>query len=94
MLRRHPLFLHRVFLSMGAKIPSGLGRENTMDLQKEITIREVTVDDLPRIHEIAVAGWQPIFGRSRLIVGDEMWNDLWSGWDERWFLYTPDTWDG
>jgi ribosomal protein S18 acetylase RimI-like enzyme len=49
------------------------------------TIRLSTDDDKARIHEIAVAAWRPIFGRYRLIVGDEMWNDMWGGWDKNWF---------
>ena len=58
------------------------------------SIREATVDDLARIHEIAVAGWRPIYERFRMIVGDGMWNDLWPDWEERWFAFTPDTWNG
>ncbi|MBM3239629.1 GNAT family N-acetyltransferase [Candidatus Poribacteria bacterium] len=56
-----------------------------MTNQTSGTIRLSTDNDKTRIHEIAVAAWRPIFGRYRLIVGDEMWNDLWSGWDKNWF---------
>jgi len=49
------------------------------------TIRLSTDDDKSRIHEIAVAAWRPIFERYRLIVGDEMWKDVWAGWDKDWF---------
>jgi ribosomal protein S18 acetylase RimI-like enzyme len=41
--------------------------------------------DKPRIHEIAVAAWKPIFERYRLIVGNEMWKNVWGGWDKDWF---------
>ncbi len=57
------------------------------------TIRRATADDLPRIHELAVLGWRPIYKQFRLIVGDEMWNALWSDWEESWFALEPDTWD-
>ena len=56
-----------------------------MKLKTPGTIRSSTDEDKPHIHEIAVAAWQPIFNRYRLIVGDEMWNDVWKGWDEDWF---------
>lgn len=58
------------------------------------TIRPATPADLPRIHEIAVAAWQPIFNRYRCIVGEEMWNDLWRGWEDAWVVYTPESWHG
>lgn len=48
------------------------------------TIRHSTDDDKPKIHEIAVAAWTPIFDRYRLIAGDEMWNDVWRGWEKTW----------
>jgi len=57
-------------------------------------IRPATAEDLPRLHDIAVAAWRPIFERYRLIVGEAMWNDVWRGWDQSWFLYTPETWPG
>lgn len=57
-------------------------------------IRLATVDDLPRIHEIAVAAWQPIYNRYRCIVGEKMWNDVWGGWEEGWVRYTPESWHG
>ena len=53
------------------------------------TIREISDKDLPRVHEIAVAGWQPIYARFRLIVGAEMWQDLWGNWEEGWFTHSP-----
>lgn len=65
-----------------------------MDIQTPGTIRPAEPKDLPRLHEIAVAAWRPIFDRYRLIVGEEMWNDVWRGWDQSWFLYTPETWPG
>ena len=57
-------------------------------------IRLATGDDLGRIHEIAVAGWTPIFTRYRYIVGERMWNDVWGGWEKKWFLHTADQWHG
>ena len=50
------------------------------------TIRHSTDDDKLRIHEIAVEAWTPIFDRYRMIAGDEMWNDVWKGWEEGWFI--------
>ena len=65
-----------------------------MGKQTAGTIRATTAEDLGRIHEIAVAGWTPIFERYRLIVGDELWNDVWRGWEEGWCAYTPESWHG
>ena len=57
------------------------------------TIRRLEKSDFSRVHEIAVAGWRPIFERYRLLAGDEMWNDVWGGWERDWFAYTPQTWN-
>jgi len=62
--------------------------------QTSDNIRDIAPADLPRIHEIAVAGWRPIFTRYRRIVGDEMWQDLWGGWEKGWVAHTPETWNG
>lgn len=48
-------------------------------------IRPSTDEDKPRIHEIAVAAWKPIFDRYRLILGDRIYDDVYAGWDENWF---------
>ena len=56
------------------------------------TIRRATADDLPRVRELVVAGWRPIYGRYRLIIGDEMWNDLFAGWEETWLPFDLDAW--
>ncbi|NOZ22750.1 MAG: GNAT family N-acetyltransferase [Planctomycetes bacterium] len=53
-------------------------------------IRPAASADLDRVHDIAVAGWIPIFERYRLIVGDRMWNDIWKGWEENWFPPTAE----
>ncbi len=58
------------------------------------TIRPATVDDLPRIHEIAVDAWTPIFGRYRLIVGERLWRDVWGGWERNWLRFEPEQWHG
>jgi ribosomal protein S18 acetylase RimI-like enzyme len=68
--------------------------ENRMKNPSPGTIRHATAGDLPRLHEIVVAAWRPIFERYRLIVGEEMWNDLWGDWERGWVLYTPETWPG
>ena len=57
-------------------------------------IRPATVDDLQRIHEIAVQAWTPIFNRYRCIVGDRMWQDVWGGWDANWVRFSPNNWHG
>ena len=57
-------------------------------------IRLATVADLLRIHEIAVAGWTPIFNRYRCIVGDRLWQDGWGGWQKTWVLFDSNTWHG
>ena len=57
-------------------------------------IREINAKDLPRVHEIAVAGWRPIYARYRMIVGETMWQDLWGNWEEGWFAHSPETWKG
>lgn len=51
-------------------------------------IRPIRDDDQPRVHQIAVAGWQPVFARYRLIAGERMWRDLWGGWEEGWFAHS------
>ena len=63
-----------------------------MSEQTAGNIRLATVDDLPRIHEITVAGWQPIFSRYRCIVGEKMWNDVWGGWEKDWVRHTAESW--
>ena len=65
-----------------------------MDEQAPGNIRLATVDDLPRIHEIAVAGWLPIFTRYRHLVGEKMWDDVWGGWDQDWFRLDAESWHG
>ncbi len=56
-----------------------------MKMQTMGTILPSTEADKPHIREIAVAAWTPIFNRYRLIVGDEMWGDVFGGWAENWF---------
>ncbi|MEW6756468.1 MAG: GNAT family N-acetyltransferase [Candidatus Latescibacterota bacterium] len=53
-------------------------------------LRPVCEQDLPRIHQIAVAAWRPIFARYRLIVGEEMWQDLWGDWEGTWCAPSPE----
>lgn len=44
-------------------------------------IRHAAADDLPRIHQISVAAWTPIYEhRRKYVVGDEIFKDLWGGW--------------
>jgi len=50
-----------------------------------VQIRAAVLEDLEQIHEIAVAGWIPIFDLYRLIVGERMWGDVWGGWEANWF---------
>ena len=52
-------------------------------------IRAAGAADRQRIHEIAVAGWRPIYARFRMIVGERMWQDLWGDWEESWFADAP-----
>lgn len=58
--------------------------------ERSLVVRPSRLEDLQRIHEIAVGGWTPIFNRYRMIVGDRMWNDMWGGWEQNWFPPTPD----
>ena len=58
------------------------------------SIREAGAVDQQRIHEIAVAGWRPIYARFRLIVGERMWQDLWGNWEESWFANAPEQYPG
>ncbi|MBM4081677.1 MAG: GNAT family N-acetyltransferase [Planctomycetes bacterium] len=57
-------------------------------------IRRATTDDLARIHQVAVAAWTPIYERFRHDVGDEMFNDVWAGWEANWFKLSPEQWHG
>ena len=62
-------------------------------MQTTGTVRRATPDDLPRIRELVVAGWRPIYRQYRLIAGDRMWNDLWAGWEENWLPLDLQAWD-
>ena len=44
------------------------------------TIRKASVSDLPRIQEIGVAAWRPIYQRCQHILGDETFFDMFGGW--------------
>ena len=44
---------------------------------------EDTADKLA-IHDLAVAAWTPIMERYRMIVGGELWEAVWGGWQETW----------
>ena len=59
-----------------------------MDITAHSRIRRVTAEDLPRVHEIAVAAWRPSYERCRLIRGEKMWHDLVEGWEKGWQCFT------
>ncbi len=40
--------------------------------------------DKAAVHAIAVAAWEPIMRRYRLIVGPDLWNAVWRGWQDTW----------
>ena len=47
-------------------------------------IRNASVPDLDRLHEIAVAAWTPIHDSCLRILGDAIFSDMFSGWYLNW----------
>jgi len=48
----------------------------------EVVIREFSSEDLPRLLEIAVAAWEPVFASFRRILGDELFELIHPDWQE------------
>jgi ribosomal protein S18 acetylase RimI-like enzyme len=51
-----------------------------VSLDDDIVARELEEEDLPRLLEIAVAAWAPVFASFRELLGDDIFQDVYPDW--------------
>lgn len=54
-----------------------------MDKDNEYKIRKAAADDMDKVAEIAIAAWKPIYEGYLRIMGEEMFQSFYAGWEER-----------
>ena len=50
---------------------------------KKVTLRTAEQQDVQRVGDIAVAAWQRIFDNFKNLVGEEIYREHWSNWQNR-----------